>query len=107
MYMCIVVNTLVQFFLNNFQSVFIVVLLYASLCITCVYLECILNSILTVLLSVVWYFQSVACKPIASIDHFLPENLGSADLVEEVQTGSSKIVKVSNYKVIKINHIIK
>jgi len=28
MYMCIVVNTLVQFFLNNFQSVFIVVLLY-------------------------------------------------------------------------------
>ncbi|XP_076099095.1 T-complex protein 1 subunit delta-like [Mytilus galloprovincialis] len=39
--------------------------------------------------------KSVGCKPIASIDHFLPENMGSAELVEEVQTGSSKIVKIT------------
>ncbi|GFR84263.1 T-complex protein 1 subunit delta [Elysia marginata] len=37
--------------------------------------------------------KTLGCKPIASVDHFLPENLGSAELVEEVQTGSSKIVK--------------
>lgn len=39
--------------------------------------------------------KTLGCRPIASVDHFLPENLGSADLVEEVQTGSSKIVKVT------------
>merc|ERR1711979_144811 len=37
--------------------------------------------------------KTLACKPIASIDHFTPEMLGSAELVEEVQAGSSKIVK--------------
>lgn len=31
----------------------------------------------------------------ASLDHFNPEMLGSAELVEEVQTGESKLVKVS------------
>lgn len=39
--------------------------------------------------------KTLGCKPIASVDHFVPENMGSADLVEEVQTGSSKIVKVA------------
>jgi len=39
--------------------------------------------------------KSLNCKPIASLDHFTPENLGSADLVEEVQTGSSKIIKMT------------
>jgi len=39
--------------------------------------------------------KTLSCKPIASIDHFNPEMLGSADLVEEVQAGSSKIVKVT------------
>ena len=38
--------------------------------------------------------KSLGCKPIASLDHFTAENLGSADLVEEVTTGQSKIVKV-------------
>lgn len=38
--------------------------------------------------------KSLNCKPIASLDHFLPENLGNADLVEEISTGSSKVVKV-------------
>lgn len=49
------------------------------------------------LLMIFWIFQSIGCRPVASLDHFLPENLGSADLVEEVQTGSSKIVKVNDY----------
>jgi len=39
--------------------------------------------------------KTLGCRPIASVDHFLPENLGAAELVEEVQTGSSKIVKMT------------
>lgn len=39
--------------------------------------------------------KSLGCKPIASLDHFQPDMLGSADLVEEVTTGSSKVVKVT------------
>ncbi|XP_064623770.1 T-complex protein 1 subunit delta-like [Lineus longissimus] len=39
--------------------------------------------------------KSLGCKPIASIDHFTPEMLGSAELVEEVQAGGSKIVKAT------------
>lgn len=39
--------------------------------------------------------KSLSCKPIASVDHLLPENLGSADLVEEVSTGASKLVKMT------------
>lgn len=39
-------------------------------------------------------FQSLNCRPIASLDHFVPEALGSAELVEEIHTGPSKIVKV-------------
>jgi len=42
-----------------------------------------------------FYCRSLDCKPIASIDHFQPEMLATADLVEEVQTGSSKVVKVT------------
>ena len=50
---------------------------------------------------IVFLFQTLGCRPIASVDHFLPENLGSADLVEEVQTGSSKVVKViSMFKIV-------
>ena len=41
------------------------------------------------------FFQSLSCKPVASLDHFTPEMLGTAELVEEVQTGDSKLVKVS------------
>ena len=44
--------------------------------------------------STVIRFQTLGCKPIASLDHFQPEMLGSADLVEEVPAGDSKIVKV-------------
>lgn len=39
--------------------------------------------------------KSLNCKPVASVDHLLPESLGSAELVEEVTTGSSKIVKMT------------
>merc|ERR1712200_85948 len=37
--------------------------------------------------------KSLNCRPIASLDHFTPENLASAALVEEIQTGASKCVK--------------
>jgi len=39
--------------------------------------------------------KTVGCRPIASLDHFSADMLGSAELVEEVQTGDSKIVKVT------------
>ncbi|XP_071482750.1 T-complex protein 1 subunit delta-like [Diadema antillarum] len=39
--------------------------------------------------------KTINCKPIASIDHFTPEFLASADLVEEVVTGTSKVVKIT------------
>jgi len=42
-----------------------------------------------------FYCKSLGCKPIASIDHMTPEMLGTAELVEEIQAGSSKIVKIS------------
>ena len=40
--------------------------------------------------------RTLGCRPVASLDHLTPDVLGSADLVEEVQTGSSKVVKVKN-----------
>ncbi|ESP02281.1 hypothetical protein LOTGIDRAFT_199820 [Lottia gigantea] len=39
--------------------------------------------------------KTLACRPIASLDHFVAENLGSADLVEEVPAGTDKIVKIT------------
>ena len=39
-------------------------------------------------------FQTLGCRPVASLDHFLPEHLGFSQLVEEVSTGTSKVVKV-------------
>ncbi|CAG5118381.1 unnamed protein product, partial [Candidula unifasciata] len=39
--------------------------------------------------------KTLGCRPIASLDHFVPESLGTAELVEEVQTGTSKVVKVT------------
>ena len=41
--------------------------------------------------------QTLGCRPIASLDHFVPDHLGSADLVEEVSMGASKVVKVSSH----------
>merc|ERR1719474_2313873 len=39
--------------------------------------------------------KTLGCRPIASLDHFTSENLVSAELVEEIQTGSSKCVKIT------------
>ncbi|KAF2355101.1 T-complex protein 1 delta subunit [Trinorchestia longiramus] len=39
--------------------------------------------------------KSLGCRPVASLDHFTPEVLGSAELCEEVQTGGSKLVTVT------------
>ena len=40
-------------------------------------------------------FQTIGTKPIAHIDQFLPEMLGTAELAEEVHLdGSGKLVKV-------------
>ncbi|XP_018020687.1 T-complex protein 1 subunit delta [Hyalella azteca] len=39
--------------------------------------------------------KSLGCRPVASLDHFTPEILGSAELCEEVQTGNSKLVTVT------------
>lgn len=40
--------------------------------------------------------KSLNVRPAASLDHFTPEVLGSADLAEEIHTGPSKMVKVSD-----------
>lgn len=42
--------------------------------------------------------KSTGCKPIADIDSFTEDKLGSADLVEEVQTSGARIVKVTGVK---------
>merc|ERR1719460_336553 len=39
--------------------------------------------------------KALSCRPIASLDHFTPENLVSAETVEEVQTGASKCIKIT------------
>jgi len=39
--------------------------------------------------------KSLNCKPVASVDHLNAESLGTAELVEEITTGSSKIVKMT------------
>ncbi|XP_014775001.1 T-complex protein 1 subunit delta [Octopus bimaculoides] len=39
--------------------------------------------------------KSLGCRPIASLDHFVSESLGSAELVEEVDSGGGKIVKIT------------
>ncbi|RAL62786.1 hypothetical protein DID88_004628 [Monilinia fructigena] len=39
--------------------------------------------------------KSTGCKPIADIDSFTEDKLGSADLVEEAQTSGSRLVKIT------------
>lgn len=39
--------------------------------------------------------RSLGCRPVASLDHFSAESLGSAELVEEVNTASGKYVRVT------------
>ncbi|KAI9759167.1 MAG: T-complex protein 1 subunit delta [Chaenotheca gracillima] len=42
--------------------------------------------------------KSTGCKPIADIDSFTEDKLGSADLVEESQSSGSRVVKVTGVK---------
>ena len=42
--------------------------------------------------------QSTGCKPIADIDSFTEDKLGSADLIDEVQSSGSRTVKVTGVK---------
>lgn len=42
--------------------------------------------------------KSTGCKPIADIDSFSEDKLGSADLIEEVQSSGSRTVKVTGVK---------
>lgn len=39
--------------------------------------------------------KSLGCKPIASVDDFTADKLGTADVVEEMSIGSSKVIKVT------------
>lgn len=39
--------------------------------------------------------KSLGCRPIASLDHFTAENLVTAELVEEVGVGGSRMVKIT------------
>jgi T-complex protein 1 subunit delta len=39
--------------------------------------------------------KTLNCRPIASVDHFQPEFLGTADLVEEFSTGAAKFIKMT------------
>lgn len=39
--------------------------------------------------------KTLGCLPIAHVDHMKPEKLGTADMVEEVECGKSRIVKVT------------
>lgn len=39
--------------------------------------------------------KSIGCKPIADVDNFTEDKLGSADLIEEVENSGSKIVKIT------------
>lgn len=38
--------------------------------------------------------RTLNCRPIASLDHFLPEALVNAEVAEEFSSGSNKFVKV-------------
>lgn len=42
--------------------------------------------------------KSTGCKPIANIDSFTEDKLGSADLIEEVQSSGSRYVKVTGIR---------
>ncbi|KAK6015834.1 hypothetical protein OSTOST_18692 [Ostertagia ostertagi] len=43
-----------------------------------------------------FYSKILGCRPVASVDHFVPEALGSADLVEEISCGGDgKVIKVT------------
>lgn len=50
--------------------------------------------------------KSLGCKPIANIDSFTEDKLGTADLVEEVQSSGSRYVKVTGIKSAAANQTV-
>lgn len=42
--------------------------------------------------------KTINCQPVAHIDSLRPEKLGEAELVEEVQVGSGRVVKITGIK---------
>jgi len=43
-----------------------------------------------------FYSKILGCRPVASVDHFVPEALGTADLVEEIRTSADEaVIKVT------------
>lgn len=42
--------------------------------------------------------KTLGCLPIAHVDHLRPEKLGTADLVEEISVGKSRVVRASGIK---------
>lgn len=42
--------------------------------------------------------KSIGCKPIANIDYFTEDKLGSADLIEEVQSSGARYVKLTGIR---------
>lgn len=50
--------------------------------------------------------KSLGCRPIASLDHFVAENLVTADLVEEVGIAGHRMVKITGNKYTRITFLI-
>jgi T-complex protein 1 subunit delta len=48
--------------------------------------------------------KSTGCKPIANIDSFTEDKLGSADLIEEVQSNGARYVKVTGIRTANPQH---
>ena len=42
--------------------------------------------------------KSLGCKPVANVDSFTEDKLGTADLVEEVQSSGARYVKITGIK---------
>ena len=50
--------------------------------------------------------KSTGCKPIASIDHFNADMLATAELVEEVNVGTGRVVKVKKIVFFKLRTLV-
>src|SRR6266480_6840698 len=50
--------------------------------------------------------KSLGCKPIANIDSFTEDKLGTADLIEEVQSSGSRYVRVTGIRSTAANQTV-
>lgn len=49
-----------------------------------------------------FYSRILGCRPVASVDHFVPDALGYADVVEQIATsGDERIIQVLALEVVK------